>query len=266
MIEKLVPHFQRANSGKHFATPVIMEGPSLVILRKEIKPFIGQTVRDAEGYAKIGLEDFPGQKLVWAKTWGKHFLMKVGKTVFKTHFLLWGSYMLNERKDRKSSLTLTFDNGEINFYSSSIKILDEPIAKLYDWRVDVMSRKWDAKYVESLVKAQPERLITDILLDQNVFAGVGNIIKNEVLFRLYLYPETKVKQLSEKEITDLVKDAHEYSHLFYRWKKKYVLRKHWRIYHKGKCVDCEGKLVAKKMGEGERYTYHCPKCQPKREL
>jgi formamidopyrimidine-DNA glycosylase len=30
----------------------------------------------------------------------------------------------------------------------------------------------------------PDELIWDALLDQNVFAGVGNIIKNEVLFRL----------------------------------------------------------------------------------
>jgi len=241
-----------------------MEGPSLVILRQELKPFIGKRVIAASGYAPIDPESFAGKRLVWAKTWGKHFIMKVGTCVFRTHFLLWGSYRINEQKDRKPTLHLAFDEGEVNFYSSSIKPIDAPLETLYDWRVDVMSRKWDANYVESLVRARPNRMVSDVLLDQSIFAGVGNIIKNEVLYRLRLYPERRIRTLSDEEIRELVRDAHTYSHLFYRWKKKYVLRKHWLVYHRGTCANCGGKLKAAKMGEGERYTYYCPVCQPKR--
>jgi endonuclease-8 len=238
-----------------------MEGPSLVILRQEMKPFVGRTVLHAEGNWGQGAEQFTGQKLRWIRTWGKHYLMRIGKVTIRTHFLLWGSYTIDSRKDRNPTLRMQFENGEVNFYSSSIKILEEPVDSLYDWRVDVMSRLWDASYVRKLVRAQPEETVADVLLDQSIFAGVGNIIKNEVLFTLGLYPEKRVGDLSPRELTALVQEAHDYSHQFYRWKKRYVLRKHWRIYHKGTCVECEGKITAKKMGKRERYTYYCPACQ-----
>ena len=48
---------------------------------------------------------------------------------------------------------------------------------------------------EKEIEKNPEELVCDILLDQNIFTGVGNIIKNEVLFRIRLHPETKIKNI-----------------------------------------------------------------------
>jgi endonuclease VIII len=238
-----------------------MEGPSLVILRQEMKRFVQKTVMHAEGNWSGGAEQFTGEKFRWIKTWGKHLLVRIGDVTLRVHFLLWGSYTIDRRKDRSATLSLQFESGELHFYSSSIKQLEEPIQSLYDWRVDVMSRKWDAKYVRALVRSYPKEAVADILLDQNIFAGVGNIIKNEVLFRLKLYPLTKVSTLKPKQIAALVEEAHRYSHQFYRWKKRYVLKKHYRIYHKGTCPECHTELIAKKLGIRERYTYYCPACQ-----
>jgi len=238
-----------------------MEGPSLAILRQELKRFTGKTVLEAEGNWRGGAEQFTGKTLRWAKTWGKHLLLKIGDVTIRTHFLLWGSYTIDRTKDRSATLTLRFENGEVHFYSSSIKVIEEPLDDLYDWRVDVMSRKWNAAHVRKLVRACPNEYVTDVLLDQNIFAGVGNIIKNEVLFRLKLHPLTRIKDLSRKQIIDLVEDAHAYSHLFYRWKKRFVLKKHYRIYHKGTCPECKGKITAGKLGKRERYTYYCENCQ-----
>jgi endonuclease VIII len=238
-----------------------MEGPSLAILRQELKRFVGKTVLASEGNWRGGAEQFTGKTLRWAKTWGKHLLLKIGDVTIRTHFLLWGSYTIDRTKDRSATLTLRFENGDLHFYSSSIKVIEEPLDDLYDWRVDVMSRKWNAAYVRKLVRACPNEFVTDVLLDQNIFAGVGNIIKNEVLFRLKLHPLTRIKDLSRKQIIDLVEDAHVYSHLFYRWKKRFVLKKHYRIYHKGTCPECDTKITTGKLGNRERYTYFCETCQ-----
>jgi len=48
-------------------------------------------------------------------------------------------------------------------------------------------------------------------LDQNIFAGVGNIIKNEVLFRICVHPGSKVGKLPAKQLNALVKEARNYS-------------------------------------------------------
>lgn len=65
-----------------------MEGPSLVILRQELKRFVGKTVLHAEGNWRGGAEQFTGKKFYWVKTWGKHLLLKIGDVTIRTHFLL----------------------------------------------------------------------------------------------------------------------------------------------------------------------------------
>ena len=44
-----------------------------------------------------------------------------------------------------------------------------------------MSEKWNAPQALAHTKAFVELEIADVLLDQEIFAGVGNIIKNEIL-------------------------------------------------------------------------------------
>lgn len=240
-----------------------MEGPSLVILRQELKPFIGKKVLRVSGYSTIGIKAFEGQQLKWAKTWGKHLILKIGNITFRTHFLLFGTYLINQQKDRKATLTLEFENGDVHFYSAAIRLIEEPLDTIYDWRVDVMSRRWDSSYVFQLVQAKPAAYVCDVLLDQQIFAGVGNIIKCEVLFNLKLPPLTKVSSLTMRELKAVVEEAHRYSHQFYKWKKKFVLRKHWRIYRKHVCPLTGDKVAAEEMGKTKRYTYYCPTCQAK---
>ena len=110
----------------------------------------------------------------------------------KVHFLLFGNYRINIRRDIPSRLTLLFENGEFNMYNCSIKFLEEPLNTLYDRKVDVMSEEWDTKYVLQFLQQCPTQMVADALLDQNKFAGVGNIIKNEVLWRVKIHPETLV--------------------------------------------------------------------------
>jgi endonuclease-8 len=240
-----------------------MEGPSLVILREEMRPFVGATIVEATGASRqVDAAEFTGKPLRWIKTWGKHLLLRIGSVTLRVHFLMFGSYRINETKDRPAALSMNFADGEVNFYSCSIRPLEHPVKDLYDWRVDVMSRQWDAAHVRALVKAQPDAWVTDVLLDQDVFAGVGNIIKNEVLFNLGLHPETPVRDLEPRALTALVAEARRYSQQFYEWKKEFVLKKNWRIYRKRTCPVCASKVLAKHMGRGERYTYHCPRCQP----
>ncbi len=66
----------------------------------------------------------------------------------------------------------------------------------------------------------------------NVFAGVGNIIKNEVLFRIRVHPLSKIGKLPPRKLSELIKQARQYSFDFLEWKKAFVLRKHWLAHNK----------------------------------
>ena len=75
------------------------------------------------------------------------------------------------------------------------KILNE----VYDWTADMMNSGWDPKAAKKKLKDHPDMLVCDALLDQNIFAGVGNIIKNEVLFRIRVQPEATHWRFTCKE-------------------------------------------------------------------
>ena len=49
------------------------------------------------------------------KGWGKHFLIRFKDYTLRVHFLIYGTYRINETKDKPIRLNLAFSNGEINF-------------------------------------------------------------------------------------------------------------------------------------------------------
>lgn len=241
-----------------------MEGPSLIILQEEIKAFKGKKILEVSGNTKIEKERFKNKKITAFKSWGKHFLICFDDFFVKIHFLMFGSYRVNETKaDRTPRLSLVFKKGEINFYTCSVKIVEEVPDEVYDWEVDVMSAKWDPGKALRSLKKMNDTMVCDALLDQAIFAGVGNIIKNEVLFRIRIHPETLIGALKPRQMKSLVDEARNYSFDFYEWKKIYQLRKHWLIYKKRKCTRCEIPVKTKHTGKGKRYSYYCENCQQK---
>ena len=105
-------------------------------------------------------------------------------------------------------------------------------------------------------------LVADALLDQNRFAGVGNIIKNEVLHRIRVHPETRVGALPPRKLAQLVEQAREYSFDFYRWKKAFVLRKHYHVHTKSTCPrDGTPLSYRKQLGLAKRRAFWCEVCQ-----
>jgi endonuclease-8 len=239
-----------------------MEGPSLVILIEEIRSFRGKKIIEVSGNTKIEKERFKNKTVRDFKSWGKHFLICFDGFFVRIHFLMFGSYRINEKKEERTPrLSLVFKNGEVNFYTCSVIIIEGDPGEVYDWEVDVMSGKWNEKKALASLKKMKDRMVCDVLLDQNIFAGVGNIIKNEVLFRIKVHPEALVGDLKPKQLKELVQEARNYSFDFYKWKKIYQLRKHWLIYKKRKCPRCEIPVITRHTGKGKRYSFFCENCQ-----
>ena len=240
------------------------EGPSLVILREESSRFVGKTIATAEGNTKaLGLERLAGQQIVSMRTFGKQFLIELPDLAIRIHFLLFGSYRIDERKpDRVPRLSLGFaDGGELNFYACSVREIGKDLDAAYDWSADVMSPTWDAARARKKLRAAPEMLACDALLDQDIFAGVGNIIKNEVLFRIRLHPLSAIGAMPAPKLRALVEQAREYSFDFLEWKRKYELKKHWLAHAKTICPRCNIKFSKAVLGRSKRRSFYCERCQ-----
>jgi endonuclease-8 len=124
-----------------------------------------------------------------------------------------------------------------------------------------MSPKWDSDQAFDSTFAKPGAEIADILLDQEIFAGVGNIIKNEVLWRVRIHPETEVKNITPDDLKELIAETRKFSLLFYKWRKVFSLRKHLDIYQKSICPRCGAKVKREKTGRRNRISHFCPVCQ-----
>jgi endonuclease VIII len=240
---------------------VMPEGPSIVILKEQASGFVGKKIVSAQGNTRIAKERLVNQRIVALRSWGKHFLVELPKFSLRVHFMLWGSYLIDERKDAVPRLALRFAKGEINFYSCSVRFIELPLDQVYDWRCDVMSEHWDPALARKRLRAEPGTLVCDALLDQNLFAGVGNIIKNEVLFRIRVHPLSAVAALPAAKLRQLVREARQYSFDFYEWKKAYVLRKHWLAHARRICPRCEIPLSKAHLGKTMRRSFFCENCQ-----
>jgi endonuclease-8 len=124
-----------------------------------------------------------------------------------------------------------------------------------------MSDLWDPKLALSRIRARPDMLACDALLDQDIFAGVGNIIKNEVLFRIRVHPLSTIGAMPAAKQRELVKEARQYSFDFYEWKKQYVLKKHWLAHTKRICARCDVPLLKGHLGKTNRRSFWCERCQ-----
>lgn len=237
------------------------EGPSIVIAKEEMTVFICKKVVEATGNAKIDMERIKGKVLTDVKSWGKHLLLCFDEFTIRIHFLLFGSYLVNETKSAVIRLGLAFNNGHINFYAASVKILEGSIDSHYDWSADVMSDQWSASKTIKKLSMNKEELVCDVLLDQDIFSGVGNIIKNEVLFRVSVHPNSLIDKIPPKKLKEITEQARNYSFDFLKWKKQYQLKKQWLVHTKKECTQCGKSLNKEYTGKKKRRSFFCTTCQ-----
>jgi endonuclease-8 len=238
------------------------EGPALVILKEEVKPFKGKQVIAAGGYSGIDTSLILKQKINDFKTWGKIFLIIFPTCTVRIHFLLFGSYSINERKENTNPrLCLQFKKGELNFYMCSAKILQNDLNEIFDWSADVMNPEWDEQAALDKLMNSKDTLVCDALINQDIFSGVGNIIKNEVLYRVGVHPLSKIGSLKRYKLVQLIRETRTYSFDFLKWKKEGVLQENWKVHRKECCPKHDTPLKMKILGKAKRKAYYCEKCQ-----
>jgi endonuclease VIII len=109
---------------------------------------------------------------------------------------------------------------ELNLYGCEIRVIEGSLDVVYDWRGDVLSESWDPAAARRKLRPMPGTLVCDALLDQNIFAGVGNIIRNEVLFRIRVHPLSTVGALPPAKLRALVEQARQYGFDFLERKSR----------------------------------------------
>jgi endonuclease-8 len=248
-----------------------MEGPSLHLAAEQLQPFAGRRIERVSGNSKIGIERLSGQTVNEIFAWGKHLVLQFDTFALRIHFMLWGTFAAtvkgrsvtgDYRRGGPPRLVLNFPNGEITIWAASVKFVEDPHARAaYDFAADIMADEWDRRAALAKMKVFPRVEIADVLLDQAIFAGVGNIIKNEVLFRTRVSPFARVRDLSDRKLRAIVADARTFSFRFLELRRVFSLRKNLEIYRRSLCPRCGGKVERRVHGQRARRSFFCVRCQ-----
>jgi endonuclease VIII len=124
--------------------------------------------------------------------------------------------------------------------------------------------------------AHAGREIGDVLLDQRVAAGIGNVYKSEVLFECRVHPRTQLRDLSAQTLRSIFEKAAHLMrlNLLTRRRTAVPLRRRpqpssqrlWVYMRHGRpCLDCGTHIQRFVQGDMGRSTYFCPTCQPPAE-
>ncbi|MGC8514937.1 MAG: hypothetical protein ACP5OC_02225 [Thermoplasmata archaeon] len=234
-----------------------MEGPSLLALYHRIKRINGKTCTiESEGIKLKGQVDLV--------PYGKRLIIREGSRYIRVFFGMSGTAGTRKLRKSEPSLTLTAEDGMmLYFYKCSLRVLSaEEFQIYYRPETDIMDSHWDPILAREKILALPSEYIADILLNQDIFCGSGNIIKNEVLWRTMIHPLRKIGAIPTEKINEIIGETINFSSLFYKARVNGSgISSILNVYRRRTCPTCGSGISKENLGLGNRVTYWCPFCQ-----
>jgi endonuclease-8 len=127
---------------------------------------------------------------------------------------------------------------------------------------DVLAVDFDPEVAARAAALAPACLVGEVLLDQRVAAGIGNIWKTEALFACRIDPRTRVAALSHAQLTTLYASAAALMRASVAGG-----RPSYAAYSRSHqpCPRCGASIAVYQLGDPPRWTWSCPACQKPQE-
>jgi endonuclease-8 len=242
-----------------------MEGPGVRTIADRLSPLVGRRVVSIDGRSRFPLGKIKEKTVERIYPVGKLLFLRFPECTLRVHFLMWGRYRLNgEISGKVPKLSLSFDDGSVlRIYASAIALLrNGEVERAYDPSLDPMDSAWDVERAVRLVRGRGREWICDILMDQALLPGAGNIIKNEALFMARVHPANPSGCIPPEVLSRLLLAVRDFSFTWYRCDREGKrINPFLSVYRKKDCPVCGGKVESGRMGALERISFWCPACQ-----
>lgn len=221
---------------------------------------------------------------------GKHVLIRLsGGLVLRTHMRMHGSWHIYRPGERwrRPARTMRVLIATDAFEAVAFEVPDAEwiaegrLASSVVGRLgpDLLSGEFDASEALRRIRARQQAPVGEVLLDQHVVAGLGNVYRSEVLFLARIHPERRVADLDTGQLGGLidiarrllaanVADPSVRTIISLSGRRRttgrsdpgatlFVYRRHGRP-----CRRCGSPILRGKLGEQARTVWWCPSCQP----
>lgn len=260
------------------------EGDTIYKVAERLAPVLeGERLRRVELHGR----DVPSlrRQVQSVRAVGKHLLLELdsGETV-RVHLGMHGSwhrYAHGERWRRpQRQASLRFDTEAkvfVCFNAMRVDFLDARQVAQLDRHLELDLLKPGAEFDGARIIERARRLepphapIVNVLLNQRIAAGIGNVYKNEVLFLEGTHPLTRLDQMSDEKLERLYELSKELLEANMKLRGKRRTRNgtpHLWVYNRASqpCLKCDTAIRWQPMGRGRRGTYWCDECQPRPSL
>jgi endonuclease-8 len=220
-----------------------------------------------------------------------------GDLILTTHMLMSGSWHIYRAGERwrvpRAAMRVVIrvrgdaESGEPEFEAVAFNV---PVVKCFTAQTltrnsaipklgpDLLSAEYDEAEARTRVLARAAEQIADVLLNQRVLAGLGNVYKSEVCFLCGVHPFRTVASLTSGELDSLLFQARKLiglnvlegagdGILTYTGARRTTHSSDrgsrlWVYGRQGQpCRRCGTAVLTRKQGMAARSTYWCPQCQ-----
>ena len=141
---------------------------------------------------------------------GKYILITTDHYIWVSHLRMEGKFFVSkdELTDRHTHLKAGLKDGRFLYYKDTRKFgrmelygKNDEITVIRKLGLEPFDPALTADYLKKKAKNRP---LKDVLLDQTVIAGIGNIYANEIAFAIRRRPSVRFSRLSKREIGNLI--------------------------------------------------------------
>jgi endonuclease-8 len=229
------------------------------------------------------VRELAGKRVESVEAHGKHLLVHIETDwTLRVHLGMHGNWRkLHVRERRPPRPTVVLVVGDVAYVCSrayraelirTARLRTHP--RLARLGPDLLADEpdFDAIVERAALDAHKDREVAEVLLDQRVGSGIGNVYKSEILFARRVHPRTKMNALDRAALHAMFTEAARLMRLNLATKRRTSVplqrRPHpgsGRLHVYGRngkpCLDCGSSIERFLQGDMARSTYFCPRCQ-----
>jgi endonuclease-8 len=240
------------------------------------RPVVGRLIEKVEANGKWLLMYFSGDLILVS-----HMLMSGSWHIYKTGEKWW-----SPKKAMRAFIevdgwqAVAFNVPVAEFHTAASLLRKSSVPKLGP---DILSDGYTAESGVAALRARaqthPDDEIANVLLNQRVLAGLGNVYKSEVAFAARVHPFRHMSTITNDEMLQMADVSQRYMKanvldgsgdgiITYSGNRRttHSANREERLWVYGRrgleCRRCGGIIEYRKQGTGARSTYWCPECQP----
>jgi endonuclease-8 len=235
----------------------------------------GKVVSDARPAAIARLK---GRRVEAVEQNGKHLLMRFeGGIALHSHMRMTGSWHVYQPGERwrqpewRATAVLSFDDVvAVCFAAPVMELVRDAQAAVAHLGPDILVDSFDLDGVIERARRSEAPTLGELLLEQRVCAGIGNIYKCEALWALGLDAWMAPAELDDARLRRLYLTARDLMrpNLVTRGKSRdpdemAIARPRHAVHGRGgrPCPRCGTPIRIRAQGHQARLTYYCPRCQ-----